>query len=235
MKILLLLLFPTLSLLGQDKLYHIHYYWTEGKKTAAPSLHPSTFYLTLHHESIENNSKKLEVDQALKQHLKDYDFTIEHQGFADDHIGFVFFRKLVFKKPPISSKDIQKLYLAVYSFDKIQFFGPLVANIYSEPYCSGAGLLNELGLQFKPDLKQEQMDALLQKYKLESTGQFVYNKEINRKIVNGTQYTTYQHIVLLDVRPQQFYGLALIQLATQLQQDPLIDKVSNRLFIQQTP
>ncbi|MFK7799370.1 MAG: hypothetical protein AB8E82_18105 [Aureispira sp.] len=232
--ILLLLLLPTITLLGQVKIQDIQHYWMGGQKIEAKCLAPSTFYLTLHNESIKDSTKNLKADQALKQHLQDYEFTIAYQGFADDHVGFVFYRKLVFKHPPLTPEGIQKLYQAVYSYNNIQFFGPLVANIYSNQYYSGAGLLHDVGLQFKPDLEQEQIDALIQKYQLTVTATSTYNKEIDRKVINGTQYTKYQQIRFLEVQAKEFHGLFLLALAEQLQQEPLIDRVSNRLFIQET-
>lgn len=215
---------------GQKK---TNYYWEQGIQRYSKDIRSNVFYLTLINESIEDTTKNLQADQELRTLLKDHKFTIEHQGFADDEIGFVFFRKLTFKKGSCSSKKLQELYKKLYAYKKIQFFGPLIFDINST-INSGAGLQQTIEITFQPELEQEKIDALISKYQLTVTREYGYNKEISRKIVNGTPITTYQEIKAISISLEDVYGLNILRLTNKIQKEAHVLRVSNYLFIQET-
>ncbi|MGH1338882.1 MAG: hypothetical protein ACRBFS_22390 [Aureispira sp.] len=231
MKLLSILLFwaITAPISGQST----NYYWEQGIKRYSKDIRPNVFYLTLLNESIEDSTKNQQADQELLALLKAYDFTIEHQGFADDDVGFVFFRKLTFKKWTLSPKKLKRLYQLLYNYKQIQFFGPLIFDI-NGTINSGAGLGQHLEITFQPDIDQDKIDALVSKHQLTVTGGFAFNQETSREVVNNTLRTTQQTIKIISVSLEDVYGLEILHLTNKIQKEAVVTKVSNYLFIQET-
>jgi len=222
---ILFLLFPILTIAQ-------NHYWEHGVKKHSADINSNTFYLTLINETIEDSIKNRLADQELYRLLDTYNFSIKHEGFTEDRIGSVYFRKLTFKHPLRQHKKLKALYKKIYSYDKVQFFGPLIYNFNTQYY--GAGLHSTLDITFKPDTDQSVIDALVKKYNLVIRNTFNQGKEKTRKVVNGTQYSTYEKITTISVLCSNTYGIELLRLSDKLQNEASVDRLLNHLFIQAT-
>ncbi|WP_298510299.1 hypothetical protein [uncultured Kordia sp.] len=166
--------------------------------------------MSLINESLHDSIKNEQRDKELLKLLKNYKFTIEHKGIADDKIGHVFYRKLVFQNTVMDSITLRNIYQTLYSYDKIQFFGP---QIYDIEMNYGVGLQRTIDISFHPKTTKEEIAKLVTKYQLKVLSEFPAFQTISARLTNT-------------------YGLEIINLTTKIQEESCVDKTLNHLYVQ---
>ncbi|MFK7749434.1 MAG: hypothetical protein AB8B65_13645 [Kordia sp.] len=210
--ICILFVFSLTKMYSQNNSSTPDFYWQHGVKKYSKDIKPNVFYLTLINESLNDSIQNKQRDQEILDLLKNYELTIEHKGISDDKIGYVFYRKLIFQNKAMDSLMVKDISEKMYSYDKIQFFGP---QIYDIDTYYGAGLQRTLDITFKAKTTKEAIEKIVKKYKLEVIGEF----------------PTHQTIA---VRCTNVYGLEIINLTTKIQEESCVDKTLNHLYIQNT-
>jgi|GEM_PF-5578554 len=225
-----ILLLNFFHVFSQDIDSSINYYWEHGIKKKSDQIDPNIFYLSLINESLEDTVENKNNDKEILELLNEYDFTIEYQGIADDNVGYVFYRKIIFNEQ-ISELALRNIYQKIYLYDKIQFFGPQIFDFKTN---YGAGLQRTIDITFKPETRETEIDSIVSKYNLKISYTFNQNREKTRKVENGTQYSTYENIITMTVFCENAYGLEVLHLTDKLQNEVSIDKTLNHLYIQVT-
>jgi len=194
----------------QDTIPTPNFYWEYGVKKFSKDMQSNVFYLSLINESLNDSIKNKENDKEILRLLKPYKFTIEHKGIADDEIGYVFYRKLIFQNKLMDHITIQEIYQKLYSYEKIHFFGP---QIYDVETHYGAGLQRMLDIIFNAKTTKDEIEKLIKKYKLTIIGEYPFAQSISVRFTNT-------------------YGLEIINVTTKIQEDSCVAKTLNHLYIQ---